>query len=308
MRDVSLRQLRSIVEIARTGRITAAAAALGLTPPAVTLQLRLLEQSLGLVLFERRRGGMVATLAGERLIDAAGRVAAVLQGAEQELATLRGLSGGQVTVGIVSTAKYFAPAALGAFHKRHPAIEIRLQVGNRSEIIAGLARLELDMAIMGLPPEHLETIAATLGEHPHVIIAPPDHRLARRTRVPLDALAAEPILVREPASGTRMLMSRVFEEAAISPPIAMEMSSNETIKQAVMAGLGIAFLSGHTIATEVDLGRLVILDVVGLPARRQWQVVRHADKRPMPAATALWEFLEHEGRSFLPPVLKHRRS
>lgn len=308
MRDVTLKQLRIVAAIARTGRVAAAADMLAVTPPAITLQLKLLEAQLGLLLFDRARTAMVPTAAGRRMIDAAARVEGVLRDADHDLATLRGLGSGSVAIGVVSTAKYFAPAVLGAFRKLHPDIDIKLDVGNREDMIAALADRAFDLVVMGLPPEGIAVEAAVIGDHPHVVIAAPDHRLSRRFRLPITTIAEEPMLVREPQSGTRMLMDRLFQEAHIAPPVAMEMSSNETIKQAVMAGLGIAFISGHTIAAEVDMGRLIILDIIGLPARRHWQVVRRTDARPMPAAAALWDFFAAEGRSFLPPLLTHART
>ncbi len=307
MRDVTLKQLRIVAAIARSGRVVSAADSLSVTPPAVTLQLKLLEQQLGLAVFERGRQGMVLTAAGQRMLEAAQRIDAVLRETEQHLGALRGVRSGSVTVGVVSTAKYFAPAALGAFRKLHPETDIRLAVSNREDMVRSLAAMEFDLVIMGLPPEGVAVEAVVIGDHPHVIVAAPDHRLARRQRIPLEALAKEAFLVREPGSGTRGLMQRLFDEARIAPPIAMEMSSNETIKQAVMAGLGIAFISGHTIATEVEGGRLAVLDVVGLPALRRWQVVRHAEKRLTAASSALWEFLAREGRLFLPPLLRGAR-
>ena len=307
MRHATLKQLRIVAAIARTGRVLAAAETLGVSPPAVTLQLKLLEAHLGLTLFERGRQGMMLTTAGQHVLDAANRIEAVIGDAEHGLGALRGLRGGAVAVGVVSTAKYFAPSALGAFRKLHPEIEVKLFVGNREEMVRALAAMEFDLVIMGLPPEGVEAESRVIGDHPHVIIAAPDHRLARRFRIPLEALAEEAFLVREPGSGTRDLMQRLFDKAGIAPPIAMEMSSNETIKQAVMAGLGIAFISGHTIAIELEIGRLAMLDVNGLPARREWRIVRHPAKRRSPAADALWDFLGAEGKRFLPPILRHGR-
>lgn len=305
MRDLTLKHLRIVTAIARTGKVLAAADALGVTPPAITLQLKQLEQMIGLPLFERTRRGMVPTAAGALMLDAAHRIDAVTAATAESLDGLRGLHHGRVSVGVVSTAKYFAPAALGAFRRLHPDIEISLLVGNREEVIAALAALACDLVVMGLPPEGLDLVSATLGDHPHVVIAPVTHPLARRTALPLAELAGEDFLMRERGSGTRMLMERLFGAVGITPQMTMEMTSNETIKQAVIAGLGIAFISGHTIASEVEAGRLAILDVAGLPARRKWQIVRHAEKRMMPAAEALWNFLERDGRLFLPPILQH---
>jgi LysR family transcriptional regulator for metE and metH len=300
MRDISLRQLRVVAAVAKTGKILAAADLLGVTPPAVTLQLKQLEQNVGMGLFERTRDGMKLTAAGHHLMESVHRIDAELASFAEGFNAMRGLKGGSVSIGVVSTAKYFAPAALGVFKRAHPEVELKLLVANREETIRALGALELDLAIMGRPPEKLDLNSALLGDHPHIIIAAPDHRLAGRSSLPIDELRSETFLVREPGSGTRMLMERLFAEAAIAPQLGMEISSNETIKQAVMAGLGMAFISAHTVAAEIEMRRLSVIDLVGLPVVRQWRVVHHREKRLMPAADALWQFLEREGQAFLP--------
>ncbi len=306
MRDVSLKQLRVVAAIAKTGRVISAADLLGVTPPAVTSQLRLLEDGLRVALFERAREGMRLTAAGHHLLQSANRVEAELASCLDGLSALRGLKGGSVSIGVVSTAKYFAPAALGAFKRIHPDVELKLFVGNRQDTIRALAQLEFDIAIMGRPPENLDVKRALLGDHPHVIMARPDHPLAAERGLKLTDLAADTFLTREPGSGTRTLMERIFAEGGIAPHVGMEISSNETIKQAVMAGLGIAFISGHTIAAEVEMNRLTVLDVDCLPALRQWWVVHHVDKRLMPAPAALRTFLHEEGRKYLPALPSNR--
>jgi LysR family transcriptional regulator, low CO2-responsive transcriptional regulator len=300
MRDVSLRQLRVVAAIARKGRILTAADQLGVTPPAVTLQLRQLEESIGMALFERARDGMKLTAAGHHLMASINRIEVELAACAEGFDVIRGLKGGTVAVGAVSTAKYFAPAALGAFKKMHPDVELKLFVNNREDTIRALSELELDVAIMGRPPENLHLRSAVLGDHPHIIVTTPDHPLANRKGLSLADVGGETFLVREQGSGTRILMERMFADAGITAHVAMEISSNETIKQAVMAGLGIAFISAHTVAMEIEMKRLVMLDVTGLPMLRQWWVVHHREKRLMPAPGALWRFLEQEGRKFLP--------
>jgi DNA-binding transcriptional LysR family regulator len=300
MRDLSLKQLRAVAAIARTGKVLAAADKLGVTPPAVTLQLRQLEDSLGMALFERGRDGMKLTDAGRHLMESITRIEAELASCAEGFDAMRGLKGGSVSIGVVSTAKYFAPAALGAFKRRHPEVELRLYVANREDTIRALAGLEVDVAIMGRAPENLDVRSALLGDHPHIIVAAPDHPLAQRRALSIADVSRETFLTREPGSGTRGLMERLFAQAGLAPHVAMEISSNETIKQAVMAGLGIAFISAHTVAAEIEMKRLVMLDVAGLPMLRQWWVVQNREKRLMPAPEALWRFLEEEGRDFLP--------
>lgn len=297
----TLKQLRLMALAAASGSYAKAAHDMGLSPPAVTAQMKALEEDLGVPVFERVEGRLRPTAAGAELLMAQQRIALALAEAERAIAALKSPDRGSVVVGVVSTAKYFAPMALAAFRKRHPGIELKLMIGNREEIIEGLMRLDLDLAVMGRPPAAMEADMQVIGDHPHVVIAPPEHRLIRRRRLTPADVAKEDLLVREPGSGTRMLMERVFDEAGVShPPIAMEIGSNETIKQAVMAGLGLSFISAHTVAAEVADGRLKVLDVQGLPVVRQWLVVRARDKRLLPAGRALQTFLAEEGAAFLP--------
>lgn len=300
MQDISLRQLRAITAIARTGKIVSAAKALGVTAPAVTMQLKLLEESIGLPAFERTNAGLRPTDAGAALIHAASRVDAELADCAAALANLKGLEGGSVSVGVVSTAKYFAPRMLAVFTRRYPEIALRLSIANRQETLIALQDHLYDIFIMGRPPTSVTVESQVIGDHPHVIIAPPAHRLTARRKLSLDDLAAETFLVREQGSGTRGLMHRLFDEHGFDARIGMEIASNETIKQAVMAGLGLSFISAHTVALEVAAGHLKILPVMGLPLRRQWYVVRPSTKRLLPAGHTLWSFLTSEGARFLP--------
>ncbi|MBW4034047.1 MULTISPECIES: LysR family transcriptional regulator [Acidiphilium] len=297
---ITLRQLRAIAALHRHGSVTRAAGELNVSPPAVTLQVKALEDQLGIALVERSAGGMVLTQGGMVIADASTRIEAVLRESEARLAAIVGAERGEVRVGIISTAKYYAPRALAAFSRAHPGIDLRLTVGNRDEIIDGLVHHVVDLAIMGRPPTELKVIADEIGDHPHVVVAPPDHRLATARDIAPNELNNEVMLVREAGSGTRRLMEFYCEEAGITPRIGMEIGSNETIKQSVMAGLGISFISAHTIDAEVQDGRLVVLDITGLPIIRQWFAVHLTERAMMPASAALLGFLREQGGSFLP--------
>lgn len=299
---VTFKQLRALDAAVRMGTISKAAQALGVTPPAVTMQMQALEESAGLPLLEKTEMGLRPTDAGAIVLDTAHRCEAALEDCSDALEALKGAGGGHVTVGVVSTAKYFAPRVLAAFSNAHPNVEMRLSVGNRSETINALRDYELDFAIMGRPPESFEVDQAVIGDHPHVIVAPPDHPMAGKRRIAISKLADETFLLREEGSGTRILMQRLFAEVGLNPNMGMEIGSNETIKQAVMAGLGIALISAHTVAAEVDEGRLVVLDVSGLPVLRQWFVVRRRDRDLMPSSQALWDFLAAKCADFLPDL------
>jgi DNA-binding transcriptional LysR family regulator len=300
MKNVSLRQLRALAGVALTGSVTGAAKLLNVTPPAITMQLRLLEDRMGVPLLDRLGEKFKPTDAGRELVETIGRIEAELHNCAAALDALKGLSGGRVAIGVVSTAKYFAPAALGAFRRVHAQIELSLTVGNREQIIAALKADTIDIAIMGRAPEHVPIEMHEIGDHPHVIIASPRHGFAGRAGLRPADFDHETFLVRETGSGTRSLMERFFLEAGVSPIIGMEVDSNETMKQSVMAELGLSFISAHTISAEVEHGRLIILDVEGLPVTRQWFVTKRSDKRLSPAASAVKMFLVEHGRDFLP--------
>ncbi len=276
-----------------------AARRLNVTPPAITVQIQQFEQAVGLPLVERIGDKTTPTEAGQVILRAGQRIEALLAECAQEIAQLKGVQGGRVSAGVVSTAKYFAPKALAAFRQRHPGVDVRLSVGNRQETIRALRDLELDLAIMGRPPENLDLESTVLGAHPHIIVAAAGHPLAGK-RLSISDLSKETFFIRESGSGTRILMERMFEQADFDPIVGMEIGSNETIKQAVIAGLGVAFISAHTVAVEIADGRLTMLDIAGLPMVREWYVVRLRDKAVMPASEAMWIFLSSEGKSFLP--------
>ena len=300
LREVSLRQLRALAAVQNGGSVTAAAKQLHLTQPAVTLQLRNLQRIAGVPLIQRTGSGMLLTDAGKEVLALSSRIDAAITACETSLETISGKTAGRVSIGAVSTAKYFVPFAISGFSKRHPKVNVTLSIGNRTEISDALQGYEIDFAIMGRPPVDIDMDVHLIGDHPHAIIAPTAHRLARKQKLSLSDLADETFLTREPGSGTRGLMEQLFERSRFRPKIGMEMSSNETIKQAVIAGLGIAFISAHTVATELDERRLVILDVEGLPVVRQWFVLRRKDKVLLPPAQAMLDFLSAEGAKFLP--------
>ena len=302
LRRLSLKQLRAFTAIVEAGTITAAAAENGVTPPAIHHQLRQLEETLAIPLLERANGTAMPTEAGREILAVTQRIETLLADCVASIAGLSGMKHGRVAIGVISTAKYFAPRALAAFKRAHPQIDLRLLVGNRAETVAALERFEIDLAIMGRPPEHFDVTEAAIGEHPHVIIAAPGHPLAGRAAIPPAALLDQTFLLREPGSGSRALLGRLFAEAGLDPAGGMEFGSNETIKQAVMAGMGIALLSAHTIAAEWADRRLAILDVLGTPILRQWFVVRRREKRLLPAGRALWDHLVATGGTFLPRI------
>lgn len=303
MKNVTLRQLKVFEAVARHLSFSRAAEELHLTQPAVSMQVRGLEEDAGLPLTEQIGKKIFLTDAGAELARHARVIAGQLLAAQEALAAMRGVRGGHLNIGVVSTTKYFAPRLLAAFRARHPGIELSLGVHNREKIVRQLIDNEIDLAIMGRPPAELDTIGDAFAENLLVIIAAPTHPFAEHRRIGPDDLNQETFLIREPGSGTRSAMERYFAEEGVTPARTFEMNSNETIKQAVMAGMGIAFLSSSTIEIELAMGRLVVLPVAGTPVMRQWHLVRRADKRQMPLAEAFREFLSGEGASLMDELM-----
>ncbi len=305
LQHVSLRQLR-VFEAAATARsFSRAAEVLHLTQPGVSMHIKELEANAGLPLFERIGKKLYVTEAGQELLARARDVLRALKDAEDALDGLKGLRRGRINLAVVSTAKYFVPQLLARFGKDYPELEIRLAVNNRVQVIEQLVANEVDLAIMGRSPQSLDTVAEPFAQNPHVIIAAPDHALAAQRRILVETIAREHFIVREPGSGTRLAMQQFFDDHQLHCNVSMEMASNETIKQAVMAGMGVSFISRHTIDLEVHTKRLVVLDVRGTPVIRQWHVAHLAKKRLSPTAAAFKEFVLTEGRELLrgPTVL-----
>ena len=287
MKNVTFRQLRVFAEVARRLSFVRAAEALHLTPPAVTMQVKELEASVGLPLLDRRGRSVSLTTTGEYFLVYAKRLLATVKDAEDAMARLRKVEGGVLNVGLVSTAKYFVPRLLAQFCAEHPQVEVRLQVsGNREQLLVLLHEGEIDLAVMGRPPKEMATRSEPFAAHPLVFVAPTGHALLARAPLPVADLAEAPFIVRERGSGTRKAMEDFFAANAFTPRIAMEMSSNETIKQAVMAGLGLSFLSLHTVGLELRSGLIARLDVAGTPVMKTWHLVHLLAKVLSPAAEA----------------------
>lgn len=295
MKNVTLRQLKIFEAVARHLSFSRAAEELHLTQPAVSMQVQALEDLAGLPLTEQAGKKVRLTAAGEEMARQARRIAEQLREAGEALAALKGVEAGQLKIGVVSTAKYFAPSLLAEFRRRHPGVDLDLTVSNRGTIVRHLADNVIDLAIMGTPPNEFETVAKVFADHPLVFIAAPDHRLADKKRIDPQRLAEETLLIREPGSGTRAALERYLAEHHVTAGTSMELDGNETIKQAVMAGLGLSFISEHTIGLERAIGCLVKLNVTGTPVKRQWRLVYRTDKRLMPAATAFVQFMDSEG-------------
>lgn len=299
---LTLKQLRALGAVSRLGSITAAAELLGLTPPAVHTQLRGLETAMGCkVLASSGAGGAVLTPEGDAVLRAGAQIEKALAACVERVRALRYGLAGVVVLGVVSTGKYFAPRLVARLHAAFPDIELILKVGNREQIIDDLQHGGIELAIMGRPPRSPPVIAHVLGPHPHVLIAPPEHRLVDRTHIDPSELLAETFIAREQGSGTRILMTRYLDRLGEGTPYRqIEMGSNETIKQAVMAGLGIAMISQHTVSDEIRAGRLVTLPADGLPIERRWYLLHREDLTLSPTLENVRDFILGLKGDYLP--------
>ncbi len=284
----SLVQLRSLESAVRLGGVGNAARALNLAQPTVSTQLKELSDALGLVLFEPRGRGLVPTAVGERLAEAAREMGVSWQRFEEDAAAMQGLKRGRLRIAAVTTTEYFLPDLLGPFARQYPGIQIELAVENRAAVVARLERGEDELAAMMRPPTHLSLARWPFLENPLVLIAPLDHPLASRRRLKLCDLIEEPLLSREEGSGTRAAAEEAFAEKGVSWAPRMSLGSNEAIKHAVRAGLGLAVLSRHTLAADPKSEGLTVLPVAGFPLRRQWYLVWRQDRAlSLPARTLL---------------------
>jgi DNA-binding transcriptional LysR family regulator len=296
LKNATFRQLAAFHAVARLGSVSRAAGELHLTQPAVSIQLKLLEESAGAPLLEREGRGIRLSAAGEVMADYAARILDLWREAGDEMAAQRGQFSGTLRVGAVTTAEYLLPPLLVAFAAAHPDVKVKLRVGNRHEIVAMLGGQEVDIAIMGRPPGELKTTAVAFAKHPMAFLASPRHPLMARGDLALADLAGANLLVRERGSGTRTTLERLHKDAGLPLRIGSEMSSNEAIKQMCAAGFGAAFLSLHTCGLELKAGLLALLPLPGNPLQREWYAMHLASRRLPQVASAFKQFLADEGQ------------
>lgn len=299
MKNATLRQLRIFDAAARHLSFSRAADEMCLTQPAVSMQMKQLETHAGVRLFEHIGKRMFLTRAGQALLLHARAVARQMRDAEAAMAALNGSSAGLLDIAVISTAKYFVPALLAQFLKRCPEAEIRLSISNREQLLDRLRANDCDIAVMGQPPDSLDCVSAAFAANPLAIVAAPTHRLASQPALALAELANETFLIRESGSGTRQAMERLFAENQFAPRRAQEVGSHEAIKQAVMAGLGIALISLQTARHEIAGGRLGVLRVEGLPLLRRWHVVHLRQKQLSALTDDFRDFLVTDGAKLL---------
>jgi len=298
MLPLTLRQLQVFESVARHLSHSRAADELFLSQPAVSMQIKQAEETVGLPLFEQAGKKLYLTDAGRELLRYSRVILQQLEEMEGVFGEMKGLGRGKLNIAVVSSANYFMPQLLAKFFQQHPGIQVSLQVANRDAVVKQLDENRADLAIMGRPPEGAEMQAESFLQNPLVVIAAPTHPLSRKHRIRPDQLAQEIFLLREPGSGTRGVVERFFADYRIRPPATMEMDTNESIKQSVQAGMGLGIISLHSIELELETKRLAVLDAEHFPIMRHWYIVHRKNKRLSGATQAFKQFLLDEAEKF----------
>ncbi|MDH5693179.1 MAG: LysR family transcriptional regulator [Gammaproteobacteria bacterium] len=309
MLHITIRQLRVFESVARHLSYTRAAEELYLSQPAVSMQIKQLEEHLGIPLFEQLGKKNYLTAAGKEMHHYSREMLRLLDEAEGVLQDIKGLHRGTLDISVATTANDFATRLLAAFSKEYEDLNYRLDVTNRGTLLDQLVANEKDLVIMGRPPRDMDLEVVPFMDNPLVVIASLDHELTKKKSIPLSRLTQETFVVRERASGTRIAMERFLSDHGVDVVTSMEMTSNEAIKQAVQAGLGLGVVSIHTVRLELETGRLKILDVEDFPIMRHWYVVHRKGKRLSPVASAFKEFILNQASEFelLPEVWRSRK-
>jgi LysR family transcriptional regulator, low CO2-responsive transcriptional regulator len=304
MKNATLRQLKVFESVARNLSFSRAAEELHLTQPAVSTQVKKLEEHAGLPLFEQLGKKIHLTAAGAEMLHASRIIIRQFEEVEETMTQFKGVSGGKLNVTVISAGDYFFPRLLVEFARRHEGVTLNFGVCNREELLEQLTDNLTDLAIMVRPPLDMDTVNEAFAPHPYVVVAAADHPLAGKKRIPISRIAREPFVVREKGSDTWNSMEDGFGEHLAQLNIAMEIRSTETIKQAVMAGMGVSFLSAHTVSRELQAGSLTVLNVQGFPLMLNWYVVHRKNKRLPPVAQAFKTFLITEGATLIDQALR----
>jgi DNA-binding transcriptional LysR family regulator len=296
---LTLRQIEVFNAVARLENYTRAAEELHLSQPAVSMQIRQLEDSVGLPLFEQVGKKIHLTDAGRQMYSYGRNMADLLEEADEVFEAIKGIEKGELSVSVATTASHFVTRLMAAFSKQHPEITISLDITNREALRRQLDNNERDLVIMGQPQEGMEVDAEAFMKNPLVMIAPADHPLAAEENIPLAHFATENFAVREQGSGTRSAIQRFFDQHGVDFNTGIEMTSNEAIKQAVEAGLGLGIVSIHTLELELETRRLQILDVEDFPIERSWYILQRKRKRLSPVARAFKSFVLEDAAKFI---------
>jgi DNA-binding transcriptional LysR family regulator len=294
MLHLTLRQLQVFESAARHLSLSRAAEELHLSQPGVSMQMKKLTEAIGQPLLEQNGKRVQLTEQGQDLITATHEILGALKRFELSLVMRSGLKQGALRLVVISTATYFIPRLLSEFAQIHPGVKASLRVANREQLLESLASGLEDIYILGQPPEGLAVTAIPFMDNPLVVLAAPNHPLAHKKHISLARLADEPWLLREPGSGTRKAVERLFRENGLTLLTRMELGNNEAIKQAVLTGLGISVLSRHTLALH-DPAQFAVLDVQGFPIIRQWYAVYPAGRQRSAVARTFLDFLLSHG-------------
>ena len=291
----TLQQMRLFEAVARLGSVTKAAAEAHLTQPAVSIQIKKLEENAQIPLFDQVGRKLYLTAAGRLMLDSSRKVLDEMNALGDNLEAMRGEVAGVVRVSAVTTAQYFLPHLLGEFVRQHPRVQPLMTVTNRDTMVSRLQNYQDDLYIMGHVPEGMDVVRVPFLEDKLVVVAHPDHPLTKQKNVPLKALENERMLVREKGSGTRQAKERLLAEHGLNITPYMELGSGVALKQGVIAGLGLAVLSQHSIHLELALGRIALIDMEAFPLHRPWYAVHQANRQPSLATRTFLDFLENEG-------------
>ena len=296
VKNATLRQLKTFETVARRLSFSRAANELNLSPPAVSTQIKHLEEHAGIALFEQLGKKIYLTPAGQEMLHHSRAIIHCFREAEETLAKMKSLAGGSLSVGVINAGGYFLPRLLAGFSNRNAAVDLDLTVENHDELLVRLEENRLDLAIMVGAPVEPRFTSTAFAPHAFVLVASPLHPLVGRMGIDVAELGSERFIVREKGSDTWNAMQQCFDgRLALDDPL--EIRNTEAIKQAVMSGMGISFLSAHTVTLELQAGMLAVLDVTGFPVIQKWHVVHRADKQLVPAAQAFKTFLLEEGKT-----------
>lgn len=297
--NITFRQLEVFEAVARLLSYTQASKELHLSQPAVSMQIKQLEENVGIHLFEQIGRKIYLTEAGQEMYHYARSISFQLEEAEEVLEQLKGLQAGQLEITVATTANAFATRMLSMFKQQHEGVTVSLDVTNREGLLQQLENNDKDIAIMGRPPEDAGLVTEPFADNPLVVVAAPDHPLVCKQPIPLYMLQDQTFVVREQGSGTRTAMQRFFDQHNLKVTSSMEMNENEAIKQAVQAGMGLGVVSIHTIELELETKRLVILDVEDFPIMRHWYLVHRKEKRLSPITQTFKDYVLSEGRKLI---------
>ena len=296
LRHGTLPQLRVFEASARLGSLTRAAEELHMAQPTASVQVKKLTETVGLPLFEQVGRRVYLTDAGQRLYTGCQEVFRALSTVEETLNGLRAMESGHLRLAVCSTGKHFAPRLLGTFFQRYPGVEVSLEIHNRVKLLERLANNEDDLYLFASPLDRDDVVSQALLPNPLVVFARDDHPLAATRHISFERVAAEPFLMREPGSGTRQLATRLFAQHGLAPRISMELSDDEAIKEAILAGLGVSIMSRFTLGLEPEPSRLICLAVDGFPLENHWQLAYPVGKQLSPTTRAFMDFARLEAK------------